>query len=69
MATDYGNSEFEFIVNGVTFRMRRGTTEEWTREDPVLKRGEAGFDLVLRRIKKGDGMTPWRDLPWYAILV
>lgn len=49
--------------------LRRGTTTEWSRVNPVLKSGEPGFDVDTGQLKIGDGTTPWlelRSLPTYA---
>lgn len=45
-------------------RVRRGTTLEWLRSNPVLGPGEPGYNSTSRRLKVGDGATPWRDLPY-----
>lgn len=45
-------------------QIRRGTSVEWAAANPVLARGEMGFDTTLRYIKFGDGSTPWVGLPW-----
>jgi len=48
-------------------RIRRGTASEWSDANPVLEEGEMG--LVLQgggagRVKAGDGVTPWNNLPF-----
>lgn len=60
--------DFSFLVAGMIIRLRRATTEEWIRVNPVLKNMEPGFDKDLRIIKRGDGRTPWSLLPVYATL-
>jgi hypothetical protein len=47
-------------------RVRRGTTQEWTEENPILLEGEIGYEIDARTWKVGDGVTAWIDLP-YAI--
>ena len=47
---------------------RRDTPEGWNAANPVLGDGEFGKEEVpgaeLARIKIGDGVTPWIDLPY-----
>lgn len=45
-----------------TFKLRRGTTEAWERNNPILAYGEPGFDKDKYGIKIGDGVTPWNKL-------
>ena len=42
--------------------IRRDTTENWERSNPVLDEGEMGYDLKRKVVKIGDGITPWRRL-------
>jgi len=47
--------------------MRRDTTQNWVLVNPILKRGELGIEIQdsgSRRIKNGDGITPWNELPY-----
>ena len=48
-------------------QLRRGTSSEWTTENPVLLEGELGIELdsARNRIKIGDGTTAWNDLPYF----
>jgi hypothetical protein len=48
----------------VTIQLRRGTTSEWSSADPVLAVGEPGLDSTVNRIKTGDGVSTWTNLPW-----
>lgn len=47
---------------------RRDTIANWAAANPVLLDGEIGFvtDDLYQRIKHGDGVTAWNDLPWTA---
>lgn len=47
-----------------TILFRRGTDNEWTQANPVLRLGEMGFVTDTRRLKVGDGITPWNSLPY-----
>ena len=55
----------------VKIRPRRGTAEQWTTANPVLAEGEIGFEVPaegvgtgVSRVKLGDGVTAWSDLPY-----
>jgi hypothetical protein len=52
------------LIGSTRVHMRSGTTVEWAAADPVLRRGEPGFDLDVRWFKIGDGTTRWTDLTW-----
>jgi hypothetical protein len=52
-------------------RLRRGTAAEWAATEPqpggeVLKLGEPGFEKDTYKLKIGDGITPWNNLPYIA---
>lgn len=47
-------------------QVRRGTTEQWAIANPVLEEGELGFDTTLNKIKIGDGIRNYLDLPFIA---
>lgn len=47
--------------------MRQDTADKWSENNPVLKAGELGFEVVEgkpaeTKIKIGDGTTPWNEL-------
>lgn len=44
--------------------LRRGTKEEWEKQNPTLSEGEPGIELDTFRAKVGDGKTQWKDLPY-----
>lgn len=46
------------------FQIRRGTDEQWSRINPILRVGEPGYVTDTARLKIGDGITPWNDLPF-----
>lgn len=54
------------MANIVRFRLRSDTRENWTSKNPVLLRGEPGFDETARRFKMGDGIRNWNALPYEA---
>ena len=47
-----------------TFRLKRGTEARWAELNPILDPGEPGFVYDKNRLKIGDGVTPWNDLPY-----
>ena len=53
----------------VTARLsiRRGTKDAWETENTVLLEGEPGWELDTKRLKIGDGETPWVDLSYYSV--
>ena len=47
-----------------SIRVRRGTTDEWELNDPILQSGEIGFDITKGTIKIGDGEHSWKALDY-----
>ena len=47
-------------------QLRRDTAASWFTVNPVLANGEPGVEIDERRIKFGDGITPWNDLPYFV---
>lgn len=45
-------------------QLRKGTSQEWETENPVLLIGEVGIDTSLYRAKTGDGFSTWNELPY-----
>lgn len=45
-------------------QVRRGTAAQWTSANPVLADGEPGFERDTGKIKYGDDVTAWVDLPY-----
>ena len=50
----------------LTIQFRRGTSAEWTEENPILRAGEPGYVLDNGLYKIGDGTTPWVDLDYVS---
>ena len=53
------------------FRPKRGTKAQWESVNPILKEGEMGIEVAdagvgkgLCKIKFGDGVTSWMNLPY-----
>lgn len=47
-----------------TFKLRRGYAATWEKNNPILQAGEPGFVLDENRLKIGDGITAWNELPY-----
>ena len=45
-------------------QLRRDTTANWARVNPILDDGEPGLDIDLNKVKYGDGSTRWNQLPF-----
>ena len=43
---------------------RSDTSANWSKNNPVLGKGECGYATDLRRTKHGDGTTKWNSLKW-----
>lgn len=51
-------------VYKTTFQLRRGNASVWEKNNPILARGEPGFEIDTNRLKIGDGLTAWKDLKY-----
>ena len=47
-----------------TLQLKRGTAARWKELNLVLAAGEPGFVIDENRLKIGDGVTAWNDLPY-----
>ena len=47
-------------------QVKRDTASDWTAANPVLSDGEIGYEWDTRKLKFGDGTTPWIALPYYG---
>ncbi len=45
-------------------QLKRGTAERWYTVNPTLAIGEPGFVYDSNKLKIGDGVTPWNELPY-----
>lgn len=53
-------------VKNMRILVRRDKAQNWTRVNPVLLIGEAGYETDERGLKYGDGETRWNDLPYFV---
>jgi hypothetical protein len=51
------------VLNTI-FKLKRGIASRWAEVNPILQQGEPGFVIDLNRLKIGDGITAWNDLPY-----
>lgn len=47
-------------------QLRRGKAAFWADENPVLHHGEPGYESDTGKLKIGDGVTFWRELPYFT---
>jgi hypothetical protein len=47
-------------------RFSRGEASQWLLENPVLYKGEPGLEDDTNRLKVGDGVLHWADLPYIS---
>lgn len=47
-----------------TIQFKRGTAAKWAELNLVLEAGQPGFVTDENRLKIGDGVTAWNDLPY-----
>jgi hypothetical protein len=52
------------MANHTIIKLRRGTAAEWEVTNEILKLGEPGFEKDTFKLKIGDGITAWNDLPY-----
>lgn len=48
-------------------RIATKTTKEWETENPILLKGEMGYDSTSKRYKIGDGVKTWKNLEYTTI--
>ncbi|MBR1603604.1 MAG: hypothetical protein IJ667_09205 [Synergistaceae bacterium] len=52
------------MANNVIIQIARGTSDQWAVSNRILKIGELGADMTLRRLKVGTGSDTWQNLKW-----
>ena len=45
-------------------QFKRGAADRWSELNPILEAGQPGFVTDENRLKVGDGITAWNDLPY-----
>ena len=46
-------------------QIRRDTYDKWETSNPILADGEISFVKDLKKIKIGNGINNWLDLPYF----
>jgi hypothetical protein len=49
------------IINTI-FKFKRAEAAVWTSKNPVLERGEPGFEIDTGKLKIGNGTSDWNSL-------
>jgi hypothetical protein len=47
-------------------RVKRGTRARWLMANPVLEKGEPGHEIDTARLKIGNGISRWTELPYIS---
>lgn len=50
-----------------TFQLKRGTAARWLEVNPVLAQGEPGYEYDTHKLKIGDGIKRWKQLPYVGV--
>ena len=53
-------------IENVTFKFRRGTSQEWTIQNPILAQGEPGYETDTGLLKVGNGSSTWISLGYFT---
>lgn len=48
----------------MSIQFKRGTSSRWSELNLILEAGQPGFVIDENRLKIGDGVTAWNDLPY-----
>jgi hypothetical protein len=54
-------------ANPTRIRVRRAASAEWNQFNPILAIGEIAYEIDTNRLKVGDGVSVWLDLPYTKI--
>ncbi len=49
-----------------TIKLRRDTAADWVFTNPILSEGEPGYELDTNKLKFGDGVHTWTELPYFS---
>ena len=52
-------------ING-RIKNRRDTKDDWSKDNPLLYDGELALEQDTNKLKMGDGITRWNDLPYIS---
>jgi hypothetical protein len=48
----------------IQIQLRRGNSNQWTLQNPILAQGELAVELDTSKFKIGDGIKTWNQLPY-----
>jgi hypothetical protein len=51
------------VIN-ITYQLKRGNSSRWIELNPILKQGEPGFEIDTGKLKVGNGISTWTELPY-----
>lgn len=54
----------QLVEVNVQIKCRSDVASNWTSVNPVLGKGEPGYETDTKLLKIGDGSTPWNDLDY-----
>ena len=52
------------MATSIRFQLRGDTAENWASKNPKLLKNEPGYDMTNNRLKLGNGVDTWNDLPY-----
>ena len=52
-------------VRNMRILVRRDDARLWEGNNPVLLKGEMGYEMDARGLKFGDGVLTWNELPYF----
>ena len=47
-----------------TILLKRGKSSSWASKNIILQNGEPGFEIDTGKLKIGNGVSAWNDLPY-----
>lgn len=53
-------------IKKTIFQIRKGLSEDWKKKNPVLRNGEPSFETDTFSFKIGNGILPYKELPYVA---
>ena len=58
------STEEKHNMSTVQIKLRRDTAANWSEHNPALAAGEPGLEIDTNRVKYGNGVDKWNDLPY-----
>ena len=57
------NADFNNSTSNIVLKMKQTEAENWP-SNYILEKGEPGFEIDTYKLKIGDGIIPWSNLPY-----